>query len=66
MTPNVCQTLSHRETWERMGISRREFYRLKAEGRFDHLEAPLPNRYSIEKVDAWIAGRSVHRLKVSA
>jgi len=50
-------TLTHRETWELMGISRGLFYRLKAEGRFDKLRAPLPERYSREKVEAWIATR---------
>ena len=54
-------TLTHREMCELLQISPREFYRLKAQGRFDKLEAPLPHRYSREKVEAWLSGRSVHR-----
>ena len=59
-------TLSHREMAELLGISLREFYRLKAQGRFDHLAAPLPYRYSREKTEAWLSGRSVHRLSLRA
>jgi len=60
-------TLTYRETWELMGISRSLFYELQAQGRFDHLRAPLPERYSREKVEAWIAGRSTNnRWKVVA
>jgi hypothetical protein len=51
-------TLTYRETWELMGISERTFFRLKRQGQFRKLEAPLPERYSREKVEAWIAGRS--------
>lgn len=57
-------TFGHREMWEALGISRREFYRLKAMGMFRHLETEIPNRYSVEKTEAWLAGRSVHRVKL--
>lgn len=51
-------TLNYRETWSLLGISERQFRKLKAEGRFDHLEAPLPRRYSRVKVEAFINGKS--------
>jgi hypothetical protein len=54
-------TMTHRELWEALQISRRQFYALKATGLFDRLESPVPHRYSREKVEAFIAGRSVHQ-----
>ena len=60
MPPNAL-TLTHRETWTLMGISEDTFYRLKKQGQFRKLEAPLPERYSREKVEAWIAGRAIPR-----
>lgn len=60
-------TLTYRETWELMGISRRQFFELQSRGKFDHLRAPLPYRYSREKVTEWLAGRSTNnRWKVVA
>jgi hypothetical protein len=43
-------TLTHRELWEALGISRSR----------KHLESPVPHRYSKAKVEAWVAGTSVH------
>jgi hypothetical protein len=54
-------TLTHKQMWTRLGISRSKFYELKATGLFDKLESPIPHLYSTEKVDSWIAGRSVHQ-----
>lgn len=53
-------TLTHRQLWERLQISRSLFYRMKAAGAFDKLESPIPERYSLEKVENWLAGRSIH------
>lgn len=53
------KTLTYRETWLRMGISRATFFALKASGIFDKLESPIPHRYSTERVDAWLASRPV-------
>lgn len=51
-------TLTYRQMYELLGISERQFRKLKAEGRFDHLEAPLPRRYSRLKVEEFINGKS--------
>jgi predicted DNA-binding transcriptional regulator AlpA len=53
-------TLTARELWEALGISRSRFYELKDQGIFKHLESPVPHRYSKAKVEAWVAGTSVH------
>lgn len=53
-------TMSHRELWEALGISKRKFTELKRVGLFDRLESPIPFKYSREKVEAFVAGRSVH------
>ena len=60
MTP---LTLTYREAWALMGISEREFYRLKKQGRFDHLKAPLPHRFSRAKVEEFINGRAITGLR---
>ena len=51
-------TLTHREMWELIGISQNRFYELKRAHVFDHLESPIPFRYSKAKVEAWISGQS--------
>jgi hypothetical protein len=53
-------TLTHRQMWTRLQIGRSQFYALKATGLFDNLESPIPGRYSTERPNAWLAGRSVH------
>lgn len=53
--------MTHRELAEALGISMSRFYELKATGLFDRLESPIPFRYSREKVEAFVAGRSVHQ-----
>lgn len=58
-------TLTPREARELMGISRSTFYRMKAQGQFRKLVAPLPERYSREKVEAWIAGRAARQIEAS-
>jgi predicted DNA-binding transcriptional regulator AlpA len=52
------ETLTNRELMQKLGITRSTFFRLKAEGRFDHLKAPVPQRFSVVKVDAFLHGRS--------
>jgi hypothetical protein len=59
----VSDTLTYREAWIKMGISKRTFYRLKAEGRFDRLMAPLPHRLSRKRVEEFINGRDVNPLR---
>ncbi|HXI11339.1 MAG TPA: hypothetical protein VNM92_01670 [Thermoanaerobaculia bacterium] len=51
-------TLTHREMWQLLGISRGQFYALKGQGIFDHLESPIPFRYSRAKVERFINGRA--------
>lgn len=60
----VRPTLTHRQMCELLQISRTVFYRRKAEGRYTHLESPEENRYSREKVESWLAGRSIHRVSL--
>lgn len=50
-------TLTYREAYARMGISRTTFFAMLRTGQFDHLRAPVPERLSLEKVDAYLAGR---------
>lgn len=57
--PKNALTLTYRETWELMGISSDTFFRMKKRGVFRKLEAPVPERFSREKVEAWLAGRSL-------
>jgi hypothetical protein len=52
----TCETLSDRELWTTLGISRAKFYALKREGYFDSLKTPVPHRYSREKVQRFIHG----------
>jgi predicted DNA-binding transcriptional regulator AlpA len=58
----ASKTLTNREMWQMLGISQSTFYRLKEQGVFRKLQAPLPNRYSRERVEAWIAGRSMSQM----
>jgi hypothetical protein len=51
------QTLTQREFWEKLGLSRAQYYRLKNEGWFAALESPIPRRYSRVKVDVYLHGR---------
>lgn len=55
--------LTYREAAERMGISMATFYRLKARGVFDRARifAPIAERISAERLDAWLATRDVQR-----
>jgi hypothetical protein len=50
------ETLTARELWEKLGISRSQFYVLKARGYFDGLQASIPHRYSTVKVERFIHG----------
>lgn len=54
-----AKTLTFDQAAVRMGISRREFYRLKAKGVFDRagLFAPLAHRISVDRLDAWLANQ---------
>ena len=58
--------MTHRELWERLQISERRFYELKAAGVFDKLISPIPYRYSRERVEAWIANRPLHPWSVAS
>ena len=49
-------TLTYRETWEALGIGRSKFYELLRLGVFNHLRAPIPERFSRAKVEAWVNG----------
>jgi hypothetical protein len=60
----MAATLTPRELAAELQISMRKFYRLKALGRFTHLETDVAHRYSREKTEAWLAGRSVHRVSL--
>jgi transposase len=55
----TAETLSHREAWERIGISRRTFYELKARGHFDHLLTP-EGRISAKKLAIHLHGHAAH------
>lgn len=52
-----AETLSHREAWERMGISERSFYERKRRGEFDHLFTP-EGRVSAKKLAVHLHGRA--------
>jgi predicted DNA-binding transcriptional regulator AlpA len=61
-TAIASKTLTSREMCEILGISQSTFQRLKAQGVFKKLETPLKHRYSRERVEAWIAGRSMSQM----
>jgi hypothetical protein len=62
----TADTLTHRQLWEKLGISERQFYRLKSEGYFESLRAPVPHRYSLAKVDRFLHGQAMlHMRRVS-
>lgn len=51
-----AETYSHKEAWQIIGISHRQFYKLKAQGRFDHLLTP-EGRISAKKLAIHLHGR---------
>ena len=55
--PADALTLTYRETWALMGISKTTFYAMLHTKQLDKLRAPVPERFSREKVEAWLAGR---------
>jgi hypothetical protein len=61
MTPEPRLTMTARELWEALGISRSRYHDLKAIGEFRHLESPIPHRYSRARVVAWINGTATQR-----
>lgn len=62
-TAHRASTLTYRETWEALGISRSTFFALKRLGHFDHLEVPRLRRMSRAKVEEFIDGRRLVALR---
>lgn len=56
-------TMTYREFIAEVGLSEREFYRLKAAGRFDDLKAPIPHRFSRKRVEEFINGKDRSSLR---
>lgn len=57
-------TMTYREAWQAMGISRALFFALKAAGHFDYLlVTSLPHRMSRAKVEEFIHGRRLMALR---
>jgi predicted DNA-binding protein (UPF0251 family) len=65
-TADHAGTYTYREAWERMGISRSTFFALKAQGRFDHLLAPVGHRISRAKLDEFLHGRQWASLRIAS
>ena len=55
-TPPDALTYTYREAWEKLGISRRTFFALKAQGHFDHL-LMAGHRISRQKLHDFVNGK---------